>query len=236
MKGLAPVIAAVLYIGIALGGITIVVTTGLPALQEMKDVSSIEQAQDAFSKLNSYVKEVASEGEGSTRVISPFKIQGGDLKLEKSSITWNIETNKGILDPRTRIKDGNVILSSEADTSVSKTRINGQDYYIMENSILKVWLKNIGSKDNQKSINTTNLIYKIKNKKEDVEQNVTLLLDEDISKSTGTGYTTVKNTGDNLARGKYTAYIYNSYKGIDFKIELVLETGADFLTINSETI
>lgn len=236
-KGLSPIITSVIYIGIVLSGITLVVTTGMPALQKMQDASAIDQARGAFSNLNQIVQEVSSEGEGSQRKVS-LSLSGGKLHLDDDKLFWSIETGADIIDPRTKITRNNVFLACSANTDVYKETLDGKDYWVLENSYLKVWIRDFGSSNNRVSINTTNLVYKIYNKKEGfnlTDYSLNMKIDDEISSSGGKGYTTAE-TGTDLGSGKVEAYFYNTDIGMDYKLEFVLESSADFLTLNTEVL
>ena len=92
-------ISAVLYILIIVVAITIIMNTGLPVLEKMKDKTIFAQAKNALTNLDQYVQRIKDEGQGSQRVI-PIEIRKGKVSVEGNRLVWQLETEAEILESR----------------------------------------------------------------------------------------------------------------------------------------
>lgn len=70
MLGLSPLISMVMVIAFSIVGIILVLNAINPAIERAKDASIISEAQQNLQLLNSIIKEVASEANGSKRTIT----------------------------------------------------------------------------------------------------------------------------------------------------------------------
>ena len=86
MKGIEPIIAAVLLIAISVAGIAIVLENGRASVSRLNEVGLYNEAKDVLAQIGGAIEAVASEGEGSTRVLS-LSITGGDYDADASSDT-----------------------------------------------------------------------------------------------------------------------------------------------------
>ncbi len=66
-------VSAVLYIALGMVIITIVLAAGLPLVTKMKDKNTVAQTKRVMLSIDDNLKEVATEGPGSRRVI-PLEI------------------------------------------------------------------------------------------------------------------------------------------------------------------
>jgi type II secretory pathway pseudopilin PulG len=83
-KGVSQIATAAIYVGITVSAISVALSAGVPALQNMQDSSSISQMQQFMQQLDGLVQQVASEGEGSTRTISTT-VNRGSMLFDESS-------------------------------------------------------------------------------------------------------------------------------------------------------
>ena len=67
MKGIGPFIAFVLVVAISVAGIVLVMRMGTPLLEKTEDFSKYSEAKNIMNQINSAIKEVSYEGEGSSR-------------------------------------------------------------------------------------------------------------------------------------------------------------------------
>ena len=79
-------ISAVLYIAIGIVAISLILSAGLPLIYKMRDRNTVMQTKDLLHTFDSSIRQVASEGLGSQRVLDPVIIKGGKLSVEKDSI------------------------------------------------------------------------------------------------------------------------------------------------------
>lgn len=236
-KGASEIATMALYVGIAVTAISGALTVGIPAIENMQDAASIQKAQNFMQQVDTSVEEVVSEGEGSTRTLSA-DFDRGQLYFENStnSLVYELQTDAAVISPQTTRKTGNVILSSNADVSVENTSVNSTPCYMMENKYLKACIKNVGSQENQKNINTSDLLvlYEFKHPDKSNKQlngNITVKLNDIDATSYGTGYTTATDTGDFIGTGEVVATVASDY-GFTYDVYFRLPTGSDFIKVD----
>lgn len=234
-KGVSQIATAAIYVGITVSAISVALSAGVPALQNMQDSSSISQMQQFMQQLDGLVQQVASEGEGSTRTISTT-IDRGSLLFDESanSLIYELETDAGVISPQTTIREGNVLLSSNADVKVNETTVEGTDCYMMENENVKACIKDIGNSTNHKNISTSELLQLYEFKRDDgttrsLDANLSVMLNEQEGTSNGTGYTTAE-TGDFIGTGEVRARVES--EGFSYDVFFRLPTGADFIRVD----
>lgn len=236
-KGISEIATMALYVGVAVTAISGALTIGVPAIENMQDAASIQKAENFMRQVDSSVQEVVSEGEGSTRTLTT-NFDRGRLYFDNStkSLVYELQTDASVISPQATRTSGNVVLSSNADVSVSNTSVNGVSCYMMENKYIKACIKNVGSQSNQKSINSSNLLvlYEFKNPdgtNKNLNGNLTVKLNQIDSTSYGTGYTTATETGDFIGTGEVVATIASDY-GFTYDVYFRLPTGSDFIKVD----
>lgn len=126
-------VSAVLYLLITGIVMVLLLEAGIPVLEKARDKAIFDREQDQFLNLNQHIKDVASEGQGSKRII-PVQVEKGNLEVEGNSLKWSMLTDARIIEPRTHISFGDLKVVSEFD--VSATEYNNS--YIIENSYIRV--------------------------------------------------------------------------------------------------
>jgi hypothetical protein len=86
MKGIEPIIAAVLLIAISVAGIAIVLENGRTSVSRLNELSLYNEAKDSLGQIESAINAVASEGQGSTRVLR-LSISDGEYSVDAESDT-----------------------------------------------------------------------------------------------------------------------------------------------------
>jgi len=236
-KGVSEIATMALYVGVAMTAVSASLSIGVPVIENMQDGASVQKAQSFMNQIDSSIAEVVSEGEGSTRTLST-DFDKGILYFDNStnSLVYEIETNAEVISPQTSRKTGNIVMSSNADVSVTETTVNGTDCYMMENKYLKSCIRNIGSSSNQKPINTSNLLvlYEFKNSEganKQLDGNLTVELNGIESTRYGTGYTQPEDTGEFIGTGEIVATVASDY-GFTYDIYFRLPTGSDLMRID----
>jgi len=115
-------ISAVLYIALGVLIITLILSAGMPLIDKLKDQNVFAQTKKLMHTLDQNIRQVANEGPGSKRYLSPFEINQGSLDLEKGetsdsyqTITWSMITNNKLMEPTPiggdpfTIREGNLI-------------------------------------------------------------------------------------------------------------------------------
>lgn len=232
-KGVSEIATSAIYIGVTVSAISVALTAGVPALENMQDAASIRQAQDFMQELDSNVQTVVSEGEGSTRTVTG-EFDRGEIYFDNDSkaLIYELETQADVISPQTTTRDGNVLLSSSANVSINETTVDGTDCYMMENEHIKACIKNIGNESDYGDINTSELLtlYEFKDQNRKLDANLSIELNGDKDSSQGDGFTTAEK-GDFIGTGEVTATI-NSDAGFTYDIFFRLPTGADFIQID----
>ncbi|MCK4968618.1 MAG: hypothetical protein KAS12_06185, partial [Candidatus Aenigmarchaeota archaeon] len=205
-----------------------VVQTGMPAIEKMQDVSAIDQAKDMLANLDKVIREVATEGKSSTRVV-PIQLKKGELYVDNESdkIYYLIETESQVVSPRTKVKVGNLYFASNANVEVQD---NGT-HFIMINEHEKIAFKKLGNSSNFVSINASELMtyMYLKDTGTYLGANLSIVVDDDATQEAGNGYTLAEATGTGLMRGRIIVHVNQSVS--DYDIYFTLEGGADFMQV-----
>jgi len=189
----------------------------------MRDKAAYTRTKDTMIQLDQQIREVAMEGEGSQRVV-PVEIKRGELYVENGNINWQLKTNAKIIEPRTKINMGNLVISSNID-------VKAHDYgthYMLENSYLAV---NI-TKFVNTSGSTQDIINSIRFKETNavVDGNFTFMMGADNATSMGIMDSQLIPYGNNtnLEFGKVIVKVDST--SVYYELELGLESQADFIT------
>lgn len=232
-KGVSPLLAGVIYTGLVVTTVTLVITLGLPQLDRITESTLYLNVREGMSNLDDAIQKVSSEGRGSVRIV-PLEIRSGDFTIDGANdlVKYEIETVSEIVSPRTAVQFGNLVIGSNADVNASE---NGT-HYVLQNARLQVILRKFGSPSSQTSVNTTELVQEIKvlstNKTLPVITNHSVMqftVNNDISASSGTGFTTLHEAGTVLSQGNVSVYV-NAASGA-YTLDLILEAEADYLTV-----
>jgi hypothetical protein len=108
MKGVEPIIAAVLVILISVAGIVMVLEYSRPTVSRMSDISLFNQAKDVMTQIDNNFGYVIIEGEGSTRVLH-LSIGGGNYVVDagENSIDFSMDSSSNIIGQGvSKIEDG----------------------------------------------------------------------------------------------------------------------------------
>ncbi len=232
-KGISPLLAGVIYTGLVITTVTLVITLGLPQLNRVTESTLYLNVREGMSNLDKAVQKVAAEGRGSVRIV-PLEIRNGQLAIDDVNdlIRYELETDSEIVSPRTAVQFGNLVIGSNADVNASENATT----YVLKNSRLQVTLRKIGSTTAATGINTTEIVQEIKvlstNKTLPLTANNTVMqfiVNNDVTASSGTGFTTLQEAGTSLAKGNVSVYV-NATSG-DYTIDLLLGAEADYLEV-----
>jgi type II secretory pathway pseudopilin PulG len=232
-KGVAPIITTVLIIFVSVIVITLVLLVGLPAIQRAKESGIINEAMQNMRLLDNLIREVASEGVGSLRTMQ-LRVSGGTYTINEktNSIDFVFTVKSGIIQPGAFIQEGNLIMSAGANARAREYDLDGdgETELVLENEILRIGIKKVGSRASPQSINTSELI-KILNFKEN-NANVTpsdssIFIDDFADSYYGTGYTELVRAGDHLTKAEAIASVNSTF--IYYEVLFTLQSGADFL-------
>ena len=227
-KGIAPLLAGALYVGIVSVAVLIVVQAGAPALTKMQDVAAVDQAKDSLTNFDKIIQDVATEGKGSTRVV-PIQLKKGDLTIDSSTdtIEYTLDTKAEIISPRTKRVVGNMIFKSNANAMVTD---NGTDLIIENEHLIAVFNKT-GNSTGFAQMNISSSIRSVYLKDTSTTFNgaIRIRIDGIASNEIGNGYVYAEKVGRDLARGRIIAHMNNS--AADYDVYFTLESGRDHIFI-----
>ncbi|UCG95411.1 MAG: hypothetical protein JSV92_05255 [archaeon] len=123
-KGISPFIAFVLVVTISVAATILVMRAWSGSLEKTQDYSIINEARGVMNSINSAVKNVVAEGEGSSRRLS-FSISGGHYRVSSSqdSITFSLDSRKELFSPGMSKREGDLYLEAYQNYTV-KLKLN----------------------------------------------------------------------------------------------------------------
>jgi hypothetical protein len=228
-------VSAILYVLILSLSIVLIINVGGPIIDKMKDSQSLSKSKETMLTIDKTISEIANEGEGSQRII-PIEVKDGKMIIGNNEISWELNTKNDVLDERSNLQFGNMVISSNANVNSEET----DDYYIMQTSIngdlFNVSIKKIGSVSNFSAIDTADLIESVYYKGQKLNGTFNFLVNGDAASGTGEGYTRMEPEGNNsgLGRSKVTAHINST--PYEYDLEITLESFADFLSIELKNV
>jgi hypothetical protein len=114
MRGVEPIIAAVLVIAISIAGIAIVLQYSQPSVTRLSDISVYNQAKDVMKQIDNNFGYVIIEGEGSTRVLH-LSIGGGYYQIDNvtDSLKFSMDTSSNLIGEGVSNLEGNLNITGE---------------------------------------------------------------------------------------------------------------------------
>ena len=222
-------ISAVIYVLIIIVVMVIVLEAGIPILDRARDRSTFTRTKDTMIALDQHIVDIANEGQGSQRVV-PIEVPKGDIEVKNGRMTWKLETSSKLIEPRTRMDQGNLVIAADVDVTASEF----PDSYILENSRVLINLTKSGTPDNWTSINTSRLINYVESKAEGSRTAgvFKFLIQKSENSTNGTGYTNLVDKGSGLTTGAVISHVNTTNYEYDLKISL--DSKADFFRASIE--
>lgn len=191
-----PLVSAVVGITIVLASTVLVLNTVTPITEQAESLQKLNKAKDVLNNIDMVIKELMLEAPGAKRSLSittelPLVVSSS---LDRIFIKFDLE--KPLLEPGTRIREGNVIITSGPITDIYEEDIDndGNNDLVMENDNIIFAIKKIGSPTSYAPINTSTLISYVRNKRENIDmtpRKTMIIINENNSSSFGTGYTQI---------------------------------------------
>jgi hypothetical protein len=222
-------ISAVLYVMIAVAVTVIVLEAGLPALRGLREKNAFASIKDSALALDKNIQDIASEGQGSQRVI-PIDVNDGEIRFEDNQLRWKLETESKIVEPRTRQEQGNLVIASDVDVSCSET----MSYDIMQNRYMLANFTRYGSASNWSSIQANQLLNYVEFKDSDAKTTGEFSFSLNGSSGPINGFTTLETVGTGLTSGIFRAHMNTS--SLEYDLIFTLESKADFLKVSIENL
>lgn len=220
-------VSAVLYLLISAVVVIIVLEGGVPLIKKMQDRAVFSKKRADFVDLSTSFEQVAKEEQGSQRVI-PLEVEKGLVKIEDDKVKWLMDTEAEIIEPRSKIRVGNINILSNADVRAYYDSIS--DTYIMENSYILINISRIGNNTNHSNYNTQDIIKNmyLKQTNSYVPGLFRFYVSNEPDTAIGEGYTELIDYGSNLDKASVIAFM-NSSENITYTLKLTLHADTDYL-------
>ena len=222
-------VSAVIYVLIGVVVLTVVIEAGVPLIKKLQERSDVNRARNTFTAIDQQIQEVAKEGQGSQRVV-PLEISEGTVRVEDNKLRWKIETTSKIIEPKTRVELGNLVIASDVDVSAAEHASS----FIIQNSKILVNFTKLGSQSNQTTVNTSALMNYVtfKDTGASTTGTFTFFINQNSSSTTGTGYTELLQSGTGLASATLKTHVNSTI--YDYDLLLSLDSKADFIRATIE--
>ena len=222
-------VSAVIYVLIGVVVLTIVIEAGIPLIRSLQERGNVNRARNTFTAIDGQIVEVAREGQGSQRVV-PLEVSEGTVKVEDGRLRWKIETTSKIIEPKTRVELGNLVIASDVDVSAAEHPSS----FIIQNSRILVNFTRFGSSANHSAINTSSLINYVQFKDTGAVTSgtFTFFINQNASTTYGTGYTELLQAGTGLTSATLKAFVNSTL--YEYSILLTLDSKADFIRAEIE--
>lgn len=237
MRGIT-LISGVIFLALTISAAFIIYVSLMPVIKKIQVAAVMQEMRDTLAKMDDIIREVASQGSGSKRILS-MKLDLGQMIINGTDniIYWEYKTDSPVISPRTKQTFGDVVIGANLDTKASEENYTftspETEAYLLENEHLKVYIRNIGSPSNHQSYNTSQLLLGVYQKDLDKWLNNTgfldIYVDDNVASKTGQGYTTLVESGNYLPYATVVAFMNSSYA--EYYINFTLESGTDFLEI-----
>ncbi len=227
-KGQSIWISAVLYLLVTAVIMVLVLNSGIPMLNKLKDKSHYVHTKDTLLSINNHIKDLAKEGKGSQRVIS-VDINKGKLVIENSKLKWEMKTEAEIMESGSAIESGDITISANIDVQA----YSNSTHHILENSFLKIALTKFGNSTTYANFTTTQIIDFVYQKQTGSTidgSGFTFTTNADTGNN---GYTYLEKTGKDIESATYIAYINSTF---DYKLKITLNSDSNYFVPEIEVI
>lgn len=128
MKGIDTLMAAVFIILISIAGIAIVLETSQPSVGRLEEISLMKEGKDILTQIDNAVRDVAQQGEGSTRVLT-LSVSGGEyfIDSEKEATVFYMISHSQIIGVGISKTEGSINMFGEPNRvllNISYSNIN----------------------------------------------------------------------------------------------------------------
>ena len=218
-------ISALLYLLITTVVVVIVLEAGLPLLNNMRDRNIFYVTQEQFTSFAAVIRQL--EGQGSQRTFT-MDLSAGSLSFANNTgLVYTIVSSANIISPGASMSYGDVELSSGAYVNATQTG----DYAVIENNHLLVNFSIFGDSANYTAIDTSNIINNIyfKDSGETLPGSFQFIVNDNPALSTGTGYSELLDTGDNLGYARLKVVMISP---VSYTLMFTLRGTSDFIEVD----
>ncbi len=116
-KAMSPFISLVLVVSISIAGIVLVLRMGGPLLEKTEDFSRFSESKEFLNQLNSAVKDVSYEGNGSSRIVT-FVSSGGVYRVSSlyDTVTYEMTSKYDLFSENLSKKEGDINIKFQNKT------------------------------------------------------------------------------------------------------------------------
>jgi len=236
-KGLSPFLAFILVVVISISTVAIILRVWNPYFEKSKDFATFTQAESTMSSLNSLIKQVAYEGEGSSRKLT-FDSSEGEYRISSSEnkITYELQSKYKLFPTAMCKKEGDLEINTGADIKAYEADVtgDGQPELVIENSRILFAVNKTGNQTNPAGWDSSYLIKKLWIKDENINiipSSSSIFLQGLQETKSGTGYTQLLDHGDCLSKARIKFHLETSKGTIE--IIYTLRAKADFIEVNT---
>ncbi len=227
-----PLLSSSFIVLFVFAGIIIVITTLKPMIGESQSILQLTESEQKIKTIENYIEEIRTEPIGAKRRIEFENIMPKIFIDSKADEIYTEHRIKGeSIAYGSRKEEGNFIRIGGNDVSCSDVG----SFFKMENSHIRVYIQDVNC-STAGCLDTSLNIKNITQKDKDVTisfVNSSVVLNNDYSTATGTGYSQLLRAGTDLPLCT-VHFSVNSTK--DYDIFYTLYAGADFLDIRIENI
>lgn len=234
VKGVSEVIGAVLLLAVSISAIALVLLYSTGTMDDIRERSLLEGAKEGMRDIDRAVKEVSTEGEGSSREI---EMSGGEYLVDpsKETIRFELDSKSGTIPPAISRKEGPYFISTGADVKAYEGDVTGDGVaeLVLENSHLVVAIKKI----TDSKINTSSLIALMRIRETGQEifpEDSSIVVDGIASSASGRGSTRIEQAGDRLTKGSIVTLVDS--KEVSYELWYTLRSGADFVEADVKNV
>lgn len=233
-KGVSPLISYALYVGIGLSAVVLALQTAMPFIENARDTSSIQNMMNELSEMEQEISSIARQGRGA-QTVHDLRISRGELSIDNQSIIYSIESRSDIISAGSKRQIGRLILSANAEASLTETTYDGNDCYLMENEYVEACIRKFGSSNSFESASLDQTIEYVKNKNQNVtmEPTIQALIDDDPGYNSGQIKTIAIEEGQNLGEAQ-VALLVKPPNRPKYIVNIRLRSSSDFLIVEME--
>ena len=121
-------ISAVLYIALGMVVLSIILATGMPVVNKLKDKQTAAQTKNIMHEIDKTIREIYNEGPGSQRVRT-IEVGKGDFTILKNMINWVLDTKYIESTPGLEVKEGNLNITTASTAIVGNYNLILSLYY-----------------------------------------------------------------------------------------------------------
>ncbi len=120
-KGISPFIAFILVVAISVASVVIIMRLWGNSLEKFQGYAAVNDAKGVMSSINSAVKEVSVEGEGSSRKLS-VSVSGGEYRVSAAddSVIFILDSGEELF-PTGLSEEGDLTMETHGNYTVSLT-------------------------------------------------------------------------------------------------------------------